>query len=115
MLEYLGMFIKDTMNMLIIKVLISHVFANFTILDTQVNKAISDDAPYIYFGKVVEQCKNGDIAFGNISSIEGLKKNLEENAIPENIVSMNVNDYDEFLRERRILMAKLVEQYYKNL
>lgn len=89
--------------------------ANFTILDTQVNKAINDDAPNVYFGKVIEQCKNGEIAFGNISSEEALYKNLEENAIPKNIVNMKVDDYDDFLRERRILMAKIVERFYKNL
>lgn len=89
--------------------------ANFTILDTQVNKAISDDAPYIYFGKVLEQCKNGNIAFGNISSEESLRANLEENAIPYDIVNMSVEDYDAFLGERRILMAKIIERYYKSL
>jgi len=89
--------------------------ANFTILDTQVNKAVSDDAPNVYFGKVLTQCKNGNIAFGNISSVEALKKNLEENAISENVVNMTVDDYDEFLRERRILMSKMVERYYKKL
>lgn len=41
--------------------------ANFTYLDTQVNKAVRDDAPNIYFGKALEQCENKKIAFGNIS------------------------------------------------
>lgn len=89
--------------------------ANFTILDTQVNKAINDDAPNMYFGKVIDQCKSGNIAFGNISSEEALYKNLEENAIPKTVVNMTVDDYDYFLKKRRILMAKLVEKYYKNL
>ena len=30
--------------------------ANYIYLDTQVNKAIRDDAPNIYFGKVLDQC-----------------------------------------------------------
>ena len=89
--------------------------ANFTILDTQVNKAINDDAPCVYFGKVIEQCKNGNIAFGNISSEEALKSNLEENAIPYGVINMSINDYDEFLVERRILMSKMIERYYKGL
>lgn len=42
--------------------------ANFTFLDTQVNKDVGDDAPNVYFGKVVEQCESGNIAFGNISN-----------------------------------------------
>lgn len=89
--------------------------ANFTYLDTQVNKAVSDDAPNVYFGRVLEQCDKKSIAFGNISNREVLKKNLEENAIPENVVHMTVKDYDEFLVERRKMMAQLMERYYKGM
>lgn len=89
--------------------------ANYTYLDTQVNKAVRDDAPNIYFGKVIEQCGNGNIAFGNISDKGTMMKNLEENAIPYDVVEMTIDDYDRFLEERRFLMAKLVERYYKSL
>lgn len=89
--------------------------ANFTYLDTQVNKAISDNAPEIYFESAFEQCKLGRSAFGNISCENELKKNLAENAIPEEIISMTVEDYDEFLKQRRVLMAKIIEKYYKQL
>lgn len=89
--------------------------ANYIYLDTQVNKAISDDAPYIYFAKVKQQCENGNIEFGNIANEELLTTNLAENCIPENIADMDVSSYDEFLSERRKLMAKLIENYYKNL
>lgn len=89
--------------------------ANFTYLDTQVNKAVKDDAPNIYFGKVIEQCENTSIAFGNIADRDSLMKNLDENAIPQDIIGMTVDDYDAFLVERRKLMAKLVEKYYKGL
>lgn len=89
--------------------------ANYTYLDTQVNKAVRDDAPNIYFGKVLEQCENGNIAFGNISDRGTMMKNLEENAIPYDVIEMTIEDYDRFLEERRFLMAKLVERYYKSL
>ena len=69
----------------------------------------------IYFGKVIEQCENGNIAFGNISDKGTMMKNLEENAIPYDVVEMTIEDYDRFLEERRFLMAKLVERYYKSL
>lgn len=55
--------------------------ANYIYLDTQVNKAISDDAPNIYFGKVLSQCEGGDIVLGNISDKDLLATNLEENCI----------------------------------
>lgn len=89
--------------------------ANYIYLDTQVNKAISDDAPCEYFSKAITQCKTGIIEFGNITDIEMLKNNLNENCIPHTIAEMDVKRYDEFLAQRRILMAKLIEKYYKNL
>lgn len=35
--------------------------------------------------------------------------------MPEEIINMDINDYDDFLLKRRKLMAKLIEKYYKNL
>ncbi len=89
--------------------------ANYIYLDTQVNKAIGDDAPNVYFPKIIRQCETGDIRFGNIADRDSLRKNLEENCIPETIAEMDVKNYDEFLAQRRLLMAKLIERYYKNL
>ncbi len=89
--------------------------ANYIYLDTQVNKAISDDAPNVYFSKVIHQCETGNAQLGNITNMDSLRKNLEENCIPETIAGMDVESYDDFLVQRRLLMAKLIEQYYKNL
>lgn len=89
--------------------------ANYIYLDTQVNKAISDNAPFKYFSKVKAQCKTKNIEIGNISDEALLISNLNENCIPQNIFDMTANDYDSFLSERRMLMAKLIEKYYKNL
>lgn len=89
--------------------------ANYIYLDTQVNKAISDDTPCKYFSKVKEQCTTKNIEIGNISDETMLATNLTENCIPQNIFDMTVEDYDNFLIERRKLMAKLIEKYYKNL
>lgn len=89
--------------------------ANYTYLDTQVNKAVGDDAPNVYFKKVLEQCDNKCIAFGNISSRDGLEKNLKENAIPDCVINMTYADYDHFLAKRRVEMANLIETYYKQL
>ena len=89
--------------------------ANFTYLDTQVNKAVGEDAPNVYFGKILNQCKSGKIEIGNILSEDELYTNLEENCIPKEIVTMTVKDYEKFLMDRRKLMAKLIEKYYKGL
>ena len=89
--------------------------ANYIYLDTQVNKAISDDAPATYFKKVKKQCETKDIVLGNIATDEILLENLRENGIPNNIFEMTAENYDDFLQERRMLMAKFIQEYYEGL
>ena len=89
--------------------------ANYTYLDTQVNKDISDDAPYLYFGKAFTACDNGNAAYGNISNRTELETNLEANCIPIDIVGMEHTDYPSFLEKRRKMMAKKIKDYYNNL
>lgn len=89
--------------------------ANYIYLDTQVNKAISDDAPCVYFSKAKNQCETKSIVLGNISDLDLLENNLKENCIPANIDTMEVSAYETFLIERRKMMALLIEKYYKGL
>ncbi len=89
--------------------------ANFTYLDTQVNKAISDDAPAVYFKTVMEQFGTGNAEIGNIMDKASLDVNLAENALPPETINMTVDDYENFLTLRRHLMARMIETYYKNL
>lgn len=89
--------------------------ANYTYLDTQTNISIGDKAPNEYFKTVYEQCVTKNMKFGNISDIELLKENLRINCIPENIVSMDDTNYEDFLLERRKLMAKKIKGYYYSL
>ena len=89
--------------------------ANYTYLDTQVNKAISDDAPAVYFATVLQQCDTKNAVIGNITDAKALDQNIADNALPPEIVHMTVEDYDSFLIERRHLMAKIIEEYYKQL
>lgn len=89
--------------------------ANYTYLDTQVNKAISDDAPAVYFATVLQQCDTKSAEIGNITDAKALDQNIADNALPPEIVRMTVDDYDGFLTERRHLMAKMIEEYYKQL
>lgn len=91
--------------------------ANYTYLDPQVNKAISDDAPNVYFGKIKNQINKNekDSIIGNIKTLDDLECNLRENAIPYEIKDMTINDYDQFLQKRRRLMACLTKEYYLNL
>ena len=42
-------------------------------------------------------------------------KNLDANCIPHTITTMTASDYSEFLKERRVLMAKKIRDYYEKL
>ena len=79
------------------------------------NKEIGEAAPNEYFATAFRQCETKAIEIGNISDFTMLKNNMAENAIPESIVNMTVDNYEDFLVQRRRLMAKMIERYYKGL
>ena len=89
--------------------------ANYIYLDTQGNKAISDAAPCEYFGRALRQCETKELELGNITELTLLKENLAENCIPETVIEMDASRYDEFLIERRKLMAAMMRRYYMSL
>ena len=89
--------------------------ANYIYLDTQVNKAISDDAPCDYFSKAFMQCETKAIELGNICNLSQLNENLQENCIPLSVKNMDASSYEEFLTERRKLMASMMKRYYWGL
>ncbi|MFI3294375.1 MAG: DUF262 domain-containing protein [Rikenellaceae bacterium] len=90
--------------------------ANYTYLDSPLNKLISDDAPDLYFSKAMELCSCGKQIYGNINNIDALRFNLSENCIPAGIETMSgAEDYERFLTERRKLMAQKIKAYYYSL
>ena len=89
--------------------------ANYTYLDTATNISVGDKAPNEYFKMLFDQCETKVSKYGNITEQKILNENLKENCIPENIVSMSVENYDDFLLERRKLMAKKIKEYYYKL
>lgn len=89
--------------------------ANYTYLDTTVNISVGKQAPSEYFTKALEQCHNNQCSVGTILNEEDLKNNLKINCIPEKIFSMQASDYDEFLLERRKMMAEKIKKFYYSI
>lgn len=89
--------------------------ANYTYLDTTVNISVGKQAPSEYFTKALEQCHNNQCSVGTILNEEDLKNNLKMNCIPEKIFSMQASDYDEFLLERRKMMAEKIKKFYYSI
>ena len=58
---------------------------------------------------------NSKKADGAINNLTELNENLTSNCIPESVFKMNIDDYDEFLIQRRRLMAQKMKHYYYSL
>ena len=89
--------------------------ANYTYLEKKINIAIGKKSPKEYFSIARDACKNGNNYFGDIANQEDLQANLKANCIPNRIFEMTASDYDEFLVERRQLMAKRIKEYFFSL
>ena len=89
--------------------------ANYVYLDRPVNISIGKKAPKEYFSMAVEQCSTGVIRCGAITDWEQLKNNLAANCIPYSVIDMDYSEYENFLNERRQLMASKIKQYYYSL
>ena len=89
--------------------------ANYVIMQSEINIAVGDNPPSVYFTKLLEQCNNGKHYYGAITDCDAMEKNFEMHCIPEGIENKNFEHYDEFLEERRKLMAKKIRDYYWRL
>ena len=89
--------------------------ANLVYTDKNINECIEAKLPSRYFDEIRKHCSGGPKACGDITDMETLKSNMKEHCIPESIFDMSIEDYPAFLEERRKLMAKKIEDYYKNL
>jgi hypothetical protein len=86
--------------------------ANYVLLQQEINIKIGDEAPCIYMGKVIKQCETKQPVYGGIIELDVLKENLVQNCIPEGFECMDINNYQEFLNARRLLMALKIRDYY---
>lgn len=89
--------------------------ANFVYAQQEINIKIGKKAPKVYMGEVIKQCESGNLGYGGITDRETLVKNLDQNCIPESFATLEVGDYEDFLIERRKLMAGKIKAYYYSL
>ena len=86
--------------------------ANFVHLRNDINISVSDLAPREYLGDILS---GGNNHHSDIVNEAEMINNFEDNAIPKILLQAEVDDYDEFLRQRQVLMADMVREYYKTL
>ncbi len=86
--------------------------ANFVHLRNDINISVSDLAPREYLGDILS---GGNNHHSDIVNEAEMINNFEDNAIPKILLQAEVDDYDEFLQQRQVLMAEMVREYYKTL
>lgn len=89
--------------------------ANYVYMQSEINIKVGNKSPKEYFGVMRQQLFDGQFRYGGITSEEDLKANLVMNCIPESIMEMEVSSYDEFLIQRRRLIADKIKKYYQSL
>jgi hypothetical protein len=89
--------------------------ANFVIIQSEINIAISDKAPELYLAQMLEQCNGGKQVYGGITCREELERNLAMNCIPQDALAASELNYEAFLEKRRRLMALKIKTWMENL
>jgi hypothetical protein len=89
--------------------------ANYAITQSEINIAIGDKPPEVYFKNILKQCSGGRKVYGGIVDSDELASNFAMHCIPEGMENRAAEDYDGFLEERRKLMAQKIKRYFKSL
>lgn len=89
--------------------------ANFVLAQSEINIAIGARAPEVYFAELAEQCNGGKKRFGGITDLADMRANLRTSCIPDTMLDGDVPSYDDFLEQRRKLMALKIKQWFEVL
>jgi hypothetical protein len=89
--------------------------ANFVLAQSEINIAIGDKSPESYFKELVEQAMGGPKKYGGITDCEELRANLRMNCLPESLLDGDIPAYDDFLHQRRKLMAQKIKAWVQVL
>ncbi|MFD0836025.1 DUF262 domain-containing protein [Mariniflexile aquimaris] len=89
--------------------------ANFVYTEQATNIKVGMMPPKDYISKVLDQIKGNVLDISTIDSGKMLENNLWVNDIPSVLYTASDLDYDNFLIERRKLMASKIKAYYEKL
>lgn len=89
--------------------------ANYAVAQSEINIAIGNKEPAVYFREMCEQVNGGPKKYGSITDPDQLEENLRMNCIPDGVTDLTLDDYPAFLQERRQLMAAKIRTYFEVL
>lgn len=89
--------------------------ANFVIAQSEINITIGAKPPEKYFAELARQADGGTKKYGGIADRAEMLANFQMNCIPEAMLDGKVPDYQDFLDERRRLMALKIRDWFQAL
>jgi hypothetical protein len=89
--------------------------ANFVLAQSEINIAIGDKAPEVYFAELANQCGGGKKKYGGITDRVEMRANLRTSCLPETLLDGDIPDFGTFLDQRRKLMAAKIKTYFEGL
>ncbi len=89
--------------------------ANFVLAQSEINIAIGDKPPERYFAELADQCNGGQKRYGGITDLREMRANLKMSTLPETLLEGQIPTYDDFLEQRRKLMANKIKTYFEAL
>ena len=89
--------------------------ANLVLAQSEINIGIGDKAPDAYFEELAEQCNGGPRKYGGITEPEEMRANLRMSSLPECLLNGDIPEFDDFLEQRRKLMAHKIKTYFEGL
>ncbi len=89
--------------------------ANYVYMQSEINIKVGNKPPKDYFDLLKQQMVDKNLQISGIAHERELLDNLKMNCIPEELMNMKIDDYQDFLTLRRSLMANKMKDYYFGL
>jgi len=89
--------------------------ANFVLAQSEINIGIGDRDPKVYFTELSEQCNSGPKRYGGITTGDEMRSNLQMSCLPTSLLDGDIPTFDDFLEQRRKLMAQKIKTYFEGL
>ncbi len=89
--------------------------ANYVYMQSEINIKVGNKPPKEYFELIKIQMQENNKQVSGLSTAQELLDNLKMNCVPQELMEMSIENYQDFLNLRRKLMAKKMKDYYFGL
>lgn len=89
--------------------------ANYVVMQSEINIQIGKKPPFKYFMDLRKQCETKEPIYGGIVDSAQMQENFKSHCLPPEMETKSIQDYNDFLSKRRLLMSHKIRDYYARL